>query len=618
MVLFDQAVSVGAVFLALLVRFAFEGRAVPDGVVTAYLWALPIIVPLRLLLFSTCGLYRQVWSQASIPELGQILAATTSDAVMAAIVIYGLVQHWIYPGPFMPRSILIIAWMVNTACIGGARLVLRLRREWLLTRRAVAGAQHPTLIFGAGDAGVMICREIKRHSNSGYKIVGFVDDDPAKQGLRVAGVPVLGTRDDLDRLVGQYGITHMIIAMPSAKGRTVREISNLALDLGLQVKVLPGLYELVEGKVSVSHIRDVQIEDLLGREEISVDLESIAAYLAGETVLVTGAGGSIGSELCRQIAQFGPRKLVLLGHGENSIHDIYLELREKYPTLDLIPVIASVQDKARIDAVFDEFRPGVVFHAAAHKHVPLMELNPTEAIKNNVFGTLNVALAADRVGVSRFVMLSSDKAVNPTSVMGMTKRVAEIVIQWLNRQSKTIFVAVRFGNVLGSRGSVVPLFQRQIDAGGPVTVTDPRMVRYFMTIPEAVQLVIQAGALGTGGEVFVLDMGEPVRILDLARDLIRLSGYEPDVDIPIVFTGARPGEKLCEELLTAEEGMKATSHERIFRAPDSSSDVDVESLLASLEECLVLNNASNERIKELLAEATVKQSTLYIRSLGKE
>ncbi|WP_374712948.1 polysaccharide biosynthesis protein [Symbiobacterium terraclitae] len=600
MILFDQVVSVGAVFLALLVRYAFEGRAVPDGVLQAYLWSLPFIIPARVAVFSACGLYRQVWSQASLPELGQIMAATTGDAVLAAIVIYGLVQHWIYPGPFMPRSILIIAWMLNTACIGGSRLVLRLRREWLLTRKSVAGVQHPTLVFGAGDAGALICREIKRHGESGYRVVGFLDDDPAKQGMRVAGVPVLGSRKDLGRIVKQHKITHLIIAMPSAKGRAVREISSLALDLGVHVKVLPGLYELVEGRVSVSQIRDVQIEDLLGREEVSVDLEAIAAYLSGETVLVTGAGGSIGSELCRQIAQFGPRRLVLLGHGENSIYDIHLELREKYPDLDLVPVIADVKDKARIDTVFDEFRPGVVFHAAAHKHVPLMEMNPTEAIKNNVFGTLNVAQAADRVGVGRFVMLSSDKAVNPTSVMGATKRAAELVIQWLNRQSKTIFVAVRFGNVLGSRGSVVPLFQRQIAAGGPVTVTDPRMVRYFMTIPEAVQLVIQAGAMGTGGEVFVLDMGEPVKIVDLARDLIRLSGYEPDVDIPIVFTGARPGEKLYEELLTTEEGTRATSHERIFIAPDSSSDVSIDGLLADLWCDVDTGCVENDRLVSLV------------------
>lgn len=600
MILFDQVVSVGAVFLALLVRYAFEGRAVPDGVVQAYLWSLPFIIPARVAVFSACGLYRQVWSQASLPELGQIMAATTGDAVLAAIVIYGLVQHWIYPGPFMPRSILIIAWMLNTACIGGSRLVLRLRREWLLTRKSAAGMQHPTLVFGAGDAGALICREIKRHGESGYRVVGFLDDDPAKQGMRVAGVPVLGSRKDLGRIVKQHKITHLIIAMPSAKGRAVREISSLALDLGVHVKVLPGLYELVEGRVSVSQIRDVQIEDLLGREEVSVDLEAIAAYLSGEIVLVTGAGGSIGSELCRQIAQFGPRRLVLLGHGENSIYDIHLELREKYPDLDLVPVIADVKDKARIDTVLDEFRPGVVFHAAAHKHVPLMEMNPTEAIKNNVFGTLNVAQAADRVGVGRFVMLSSDKAVNPTSVMGATKRAAELVIQWLNRQSKTVFVAVRFGNVLGSRGSVVPLFQRQIAAGGPVTVTDPRMVRYFMTIPEAVQLVIQAGAMGTGGEVFVLDMGEPVKIVDLARDLIRLSGYEPGVDIPIVFTGARPGEKLYEELLTAEEGTRATSHERIFVAPDSSSDVSIDSLLADLWRDVDTGCVENDRLVSLV------------------
>jgi FlaA1/EpsC-like NDP-sugar epimerase len=391
--------------------------------------------------------------------------------------------------------------------------------------------------------------------------------------------------------------------VPSAKGGVVREVVEAGRGLGLQLKTLPGLYELVNGAVTVSQIRDVQIEDVLGRDEVQVDLDAIAAYLSDEVVLVTGAGGSIGSELCRQVARFKPKQLLLLGHGENSIYEIDLELRGKYPDVDLRPIIADIQDEARIRRVFEQFRPGVVFHAAAHKHVPLMEYNPEEAIKNNVFGTLNVARAADLFRAKRFVLISSDKAVNPTSVMGATKRAAEYVIQSLACTSKTVFVAVRFGNVLGSRGSVIPLFKRQIAAGGPVTITDYRMVRFFMTIPEASQLVIQAGAMGRGGEIFVLDMGKPVRILDLARDLIRLSGLEPEVDIPIVQTGIRGGEKLFEELLTAEEGTTATVHQRIYVArTESVSPRILDGFLKALRETVASGQVSNEWILKSVSE----------------
>lgn len=608
MILFDQGVALASVALALFIRFALEGKAVPDGVFQVYTSGLLFIIPMRALLFSQFGMYRQVWSQASVVELLRIVAAVTADAVFSAIIIYGPVLHWIHPGQMMPRSILIIAWLISVGLLGGGRFILRLRREVLLSQQSAAMAKHPTLVFGAGDAGAMLCRELQRHPELGYGLIGFVDDDRSKQGYRVTGVPVLGTRHDLARLVDEHKVTHLIIAMPSVRGGVIREISNQALSLGLHLKVLPGIFELVDGRVSVSQIRDVQIEDLLGREQVRVDLESIAAYIAKETVLVTGAGGSIGSELCRQIAQFGPAELVLLGHGENSIYEIHLELQERYPDLPLRAVIADIQDERRILQVFEEIRPGVVFHAAAHKHVPLMEQNPVEAIKNNVFGTLHVAQAADRFGVKRFVLISSDKAVNPTSVMGATKRAAELVIQALNRRSKTVYVAVRFGNVLGSRGSVVPLFKRQIAAGGPVTVTDPQMVRYFMTIPEAVQLVIQAGAMGAGGEVFVLDMGEPVRIMDLARDLIRLSGFEPDVDIPILFTGMRPGEKLYEELLTAEEGTLATSHQRIFVAPASGAEIPLEQLLSALEE-MAATGATNDGIRSIVTDVTGQKIT---------
>lgn len=490
-----------------------------------------------------------------------MVAVTVDTAAMAAI-IFARTDGF-------PRSIILMAWLMNIGALGGMRLALRMRRDFHLARQRLGAHSQPILIIGAGDAGAILAREYVKHPEINCTVVGFLDDDVSKQRLHVAGKPVLGTRNDLERVVNEYGVSQLVIAMPSVKGQVIRDTVDQGRKLGLKIKTVPGIYELVNGTVSVNQVRDVQIEDLLGRDEVRMDLEAIAAYLTGEVVLVTGAGGSIGSELCRQVCRFSPKQLLLLGHGENSIYEIDVELRRKYPELDVKPIIADIQDEARIRQVLQQYRPGVVFHAAAHKHVPLMEYNPSEAIKNNIFGTLNVARAADEFGVKRFVLISSDKAVNPTSVMGATKRAAEYIVQSFASHSETIFVAVRFGNVLGSRGSVIPLFKRQIASGGPVTVTDPRMMRYFMTIPEAVQLVIQAASMGNGGEVFVLDMGEPVRILDLARDLIRLSGFEPDVDIPIVYTGIRPGEKLYEELLTAEEGTQATLHERIFVSKSS-------------------------------------------------
>lgn len=592
LVALDIVATVFAILLAFGVRFVLDGRVIPTQAIRTYLGALPLVIPVRILIYYSFGLYSQWWVHASVPELLRIVLAVTVDSLAAATVIYLSAS-----GGF-PRSVVAIGWILKIALLGSIRLALRIRHEWLAWRKGDARASKRVLIVGAGDAGAMLAREYARHPELGT-VVGFVDDDPHKQGYRVAGKPVLGTRERLAEVVRQRAVTDLVIAMPSVRGAVVREVVEQARSLGLQLKTLPGIYELVNGTVSVSQIRDVQIEDILGREEVKMDLDAIAAYLTGETVLVTGAGGSIGSELCRQVARFEPRQLLLLGHGENSIYEIDLELRKKFPSLDIRPVIADIQDMARIRQVFETYRPGVVFHAAAHKHVPLMEHNPEEAIKNNVFGTWNVATAAHDFGAKRFVLISSDKAVNPTSVMGATKRAAEYVVRSLARSSDTIFVAVRFGNVLGSRGSVIPLFKKQIAEGGPVTVTDPRMVRYFMTIPEAVQLVIQAASMGKGGEIFVLDMGKPVRILDLARDLIRLSGLEPDVDIRIEFTGIRPGEKLYEELLTAEEGTVATKHERIYVArADAVSDEALEEFLESMRQIAVSGRASNEAIRE--------------------
>ncbi len=561
--------------------------------------ALPLIIPARVLVYYAFGLYSQVWSYASVPELLRIVWAVTVDTLISAIIIYG----YALPDPGFPRSVLAIGWFLKVAALGITRLALRIRREWYTAQRTEEAGRHRVLIVGAGDAGAMLAREYAKHPELGCTVVGFLDDDPHKQGYFVGGKPVLGTRDDIGEIARRSKVTHLVIAMPSVKGSVVREVVEAGRQLNLHIKTVPGLFELMNGTVSVSQIRDVQIEDILGRDEIRVDLEAIAAYVTGEVVLVTGAGGSIGSELCRQAARFHPRQLLLLGHGENSIYEIDLELRQKYPHLEIRPLIADVQDEVRIRRIFERFRPGVVFHAAAHKHVPLMELNPEEAIKNNVLGTLNVAQAADFYRTKRFVLISSDKAVNPTSVMGATKRAAEYVIQTLAQTSKTVFVAVRFGNVLGSRGSVIPLFKKQIANGGPVTVTDPRMVRYFMTIPEAVQLVIQAASMGAGGEIFVLDMGNPVRIDDLARDLIRLSGFEPDVDIPIVYTGVREGEKLFEELLTAEEGTLATMHERIFVARgDSVSEELLAGFVEGMRELVSTGQANNPVIRQYVAD----------------
>lgn len=588
LLLFDALAIASADVAALYVRFEWQ---LPDKYLMDVLALLPLVIPMRLLIYNQFGFYNRMWRYASVDELWAILKGVSLGTIGVVVLIY-MRQ---FPG--FPRSIVLLGWVFNIALSGGVRFLLRAWHEprsngkssaGILKRRPIGPVLREDgavrcLIVGAGDAGSLIARELLKHPEIRYTPVGFVDDAPNKQGYRIHGLSVLGTRAQIPDLVGRYKVEHVIIVMPTAPGRVVRELVNQCVPLGVKVRTLPGIYELINGKVSVNQIRDVQIEDLLGRQEIKVDLDEIAGYLSGETVLVTGAGGSIGSELCRQIARFNPKQLLLFGHGENSIYEIHLELVETFPGLATVPIVGDVQDASRVNAVFAEYTPGVVFHAAAHKHVPLMEVNPGEAVKNNVFGTKIVSEAADRHGTERFILISSDKAVNPTSVMGATKRAAELIIQALAKHNRTKFVAVRFGNVLGSRGSVVPLFKRQIARGGPLTVTHPEMSRYFMTIPEAVQLVIQAGSMGEGGEIFVLDMGEPVKIIDLATALIRLSGLEPNVDVPIQFVGIRPGEKLSEEVLTTEEGTLATRHKRIFVTGHSSGrETAVERMVESL------------------------------------
>ena len=539
-----------------------------------YLLIITLNTATLLAVFCAFKLYHRAWVYASLGELMAIVQAVTLGS-------FGTIALSYFTHLSQPRSVVVMQWAFAILLVGGSRLAWRMLVE--KQKINVNNRDHRVLIIGAGDAGAMVARE-SRSDKANFLPVGFVDDDPNKQNLRVLGLSVLGTRKDIPELVNRHKVDLIIIAMPAVGGSIIREIVKICRGTEAELKILPGMYQIIEGRVSVSRLRPVQLEDLLGREPVQVDLEEISGYLRGETVLITGAGGSIGSELCRQVASFGPGRLVLLGHGENSIHKIWMELEGSSRGIPISIEIADVRDKSRINSIFEKHRPRVVFHAAAHKHVPLMELHPAEAVKTNIFGTRNVAFAASRVGTKVFVMISSDKAVNPSSVMGATKRMAELIIHQENLISDTLFTAVRFGNVLGSNGSVVPVFQRQITTGGPVTVTHPDMKRYFMTIPEAVQLVIQAAAMARGGEVFVLDMGEPVKIVDMAKDVIELSGLKPDRDMKIIFTGIRPGEKLFEELLTAEEGSCATKHKRIYMARPSLIEV------AALENELVKLN----------------------------
>ncbi len=551
----DIAIVCLTPLLALMIRF--EKVTVDELYIRLLLPIIPVSIFVRILTFYGFGLYHRLWRYASINELIAIGGAVTLSSVI--IITYSFLVD-----ANIPKSIHFISWFSTIILIGLSRLCVRI--AYHLRQRNGKTDTTNVLIVGAGDAGVMIAREIKHRYYDTKKIVGFIDDDSYKHGQMIFGEKVFGGRAEIKTIVINYQVKEIIIAMPSVTGYVVREILNVCKQTGCTVKTLPGMFEIIDGKITVQQLRDVALEDLLRREPVQLDLHEIAGFISGKRVLVTGAGGSIGSELCRQIAKLSPKKISLLGKGENSIYEIERELRLKFPSLDIKPIIADIRDRDRINRVFNDNKPQVIFHAAAHKHVPLMEMQPEEAVRNNVFGTKNVAEAADRVGSEVFVMVSTDKAVNPTSVMGATKRVAELVIQSISKVSTTKFVTVRFGNVLGSRGSAVPLFKKQIAAGGPITITHPDMKRYFMTIPEAVQLVLQAGAMAKGGEVFVLNMGEPVKIIDLARDLIELSGLVPNFDIKIEYTGIRPGEKLFEELLTAEEGTNVTKHEKIYVA----------------------------------------------------
>jgi FlaA1/EpsC-like NDP-sugar epimerase len=581
-----------------LVNFAYLGAfllrfdgTIPEEYLVNYPIFAIVVTVITIFVYYVFGFYKKMWQYASVREMYNILFGVTA----ASLVVIAVSYIFIYPEAAikpMPRSIYPIAWLLNLGLTGGSRFVMRSLREYRngfgkIDQFVVPSANAKrALIVGAGEAGAMVARELRTHPNLSLIPVGFVDDDLRKQGLDLYNIPVLGTREDIPRLVGEYRVDEVIIAMPSAPGRIIREIVEICKGTGVVVKTLPGVYDLIDGKVSVSQLREVQLEDLLGRDPVQLDLDSIAAYLEGKVVLVTGAGGSIGSELCRQVARFKPKTLVLLDNTENNLFEIEQELKERYPDLRLPAELADIRDETRIKRIFEFYLPQVVFHAAAYKHVPMMERFPEHAVSNNIHGTYIVASAAKKYGCKAFIFVSTDKAVNPTSIMGASKRAAELVVQYFNEQCRkenldTRFAAVRFGNVLGSRGSVIPTFKRQISMGGPVTVTHPDMVRYFMTIPEAVQLIIQAGAIARGGEIFVLDMGEPVRILDLAKDLIRLSGLTPDKDIEIKFTGIRPGEKMCEELFTDQEKMSATKYSRIYIAHNGDNDLDEARMLVN-------------------------------------
>ncbi|KPU27360.1 nucleoside-diphosphate sugar epimerase [Caloranaerobacter sp. TR13] len=580
-----------AFYLAFYLRF--DGVLPPEHF-HKYLDNILAITTIKIIVFYYFKLYKNLWKYASIEELVQIVVATV--VANAAILSYLFIKQ-----AHLPRSIYILVTMIDMMLIGGVRFSYRALRRVKNRDFKISSNEKRVMIIGAGDAGAMVIKELKNHKDLNSKPVAVIDDDEKKEGQRINGVPVLGQRWDIVSVARKKKIDEIIIAIPSASKKDIREIVEECKRTKCKLKILPGMFELIDGKVTINDIRDVQIEDLLGREQVKLNIEEISGYLRNKKVLVTGGGGSIGSELCRQIAKFKPSELIILDIYENNAYDLQNELKRKYKDLNLKVVIASIREKERIEEVMDKFRPDVVFHAAAHKHVPLMEDNPKEAVKNNVFGTLNVAQAADKYGVKKFVLISTDKAVNPTNVMGATKRICEMIVQSIDKVSKTEFVAVRFGNVLGSNGSVIPLFKKQIAEGGPVTVTHPEIIRYFMTIPEAAQLVIQAGAMAQGGEIFVLDMGEPVKIVDLARDLIKLSGFEPDVDIPIEFIGLRPGEKLYEELLLDEEGITSTRHEKIFIGKPIFNDYKL--LMKKLENLRkTLNTYSNEELKEYLTE----------------
>ena len=597
--LVDMLLIVVSVMGAYTLRLDFT----PDFVrfyVQGALWLAGLALLIKLPVYYFFGLYRRLWVYASVSELRLIAVAVTTASVLVSAA--AMTLFWLgLLGPGFPRSVLAIDWLLSLLMVGGTRFALRMLAESSAPRGDGQG-RRKILVVGAGDAGALVVRELQKNPQLNLEPIGFLDDDAAKQKHQIYSVPVIGALSDLAGVLDEHRVDEIIIAIPSAPGKVVRLVADICRLKGIPFRTMPGIYELLGGKVSVSRLREVEITDLLRREPARIHEELIGRALKGRRVLVTGAGGSIGRELCRQIARWNPASLILLGHGENSIFEVLLELKENYPALQLQPVIADVRDLVRLKAVFKAYRPEVVFHTAAHKHVPLMQINVEEAVANNVLGTHNVVETAEKFGVDRLVLISTDKAVHPANVYGATKRLAEMIVLDGARRTGKAYSVVRFGNVLGSRGSVVPLFKRMIASGGPLLVTHPDMERYFMTIPEAVHLVLQAASMGRGGEAFLLNMGKQVRILDLAEDLIRLSGLEPGRDIEIVYTGIRSGEKLREELWEDDKTYDITDHPDIFRSRGEDIDPSAK-LQATLKRLAKLVNASqSDKIISLLDE----------------
>lgn len=568
-----------------------------------YVAAVTIIKPIVLYRF---GLYHKYWRYASVPDLIAVVLASAASMVAMGMLVAG----WLLYDPLLEfsRAVLFIDALLTLLVVGGVRISVRVAAESQPRKHqqhlnGAATAVKRVLVVGAGLAGTMVVREMDRNPQLGMQAVGFLDDEASKMGTQICGIPVLGNIRDLANVVQQRPIDEIIISMPTATGNVLRSIADQCRKLGIVSRTMPGVFELLDGHVSVSRLRQIEIADLLRRAQVAPSA-SVPSYLEGRTVLVTGAGGSIGSELCRQIASARPACIVLLGHGENSIFDVQVELRDRYPDENIKSIIADIRDQRRIDGLFKRFRPAIVFHAAAHKHVPLMEENPEEAVTNNIIGTHHLLAASVEVGVERFVLISSDKAVAPSSVMGASKRVAEMLVRDTARRTSRSYVVVRFGNVLGSRGSVVPHFNRQIERGGPVTLTHPDMKRFFMTIPEAVHLVLEAGGMGRGGELFVLKMGEPVRIADLAEDLIKLSGLTV-AEVPIVYTGVRPGEKLEESLWERGATTAATSHPDVLRVVEREGEAD-----ATTDELLAAFVGAAEQGDLLSIQATLARHIL--------
>ncbi len=595
LIIYDVLSVALASFLSLLIRFEFNFNSIPEYFYRPVVDALPVTIAVTVVIFWVFKLYDSLWAFAGETEMQNLVVACFLSGAIDVVILH----LFRYEQQAVPKSFYFLYVFLLISMIFISRFSYRYMRS-MKHKNANKANSVSVMVIGAGEAGNIIIKEILNSHYSTMTLRCIIDDDSNKWGRYIQGVKVVGGRDQIIEAADTYGIDEIIIAIPSMNRGQMKELLDICKETSCKMQQLPAIYQLVNGDVSVSKLRDVEVEDLLGREPVHVDLDEIIGYVHGKRVMVTGGGGTIGSELCRQIASHGPAKLIIVDIYENNAYDIQQELWRKYPELDLEVLVASVRNAERLNWIFDEYKPEIVYHAAAHKHVPLMEDSPCEAIKNNVFGTFNTAMAAANAGTERFVMISTDKAVNPTNVMGASKRICEMIIQTFNKYYDTNFVAVRFGNVLGSNGSVIPLFKKQIAAGGPVTVTDPNIIRYFMTIPEAVSLVLQAGAYAKGGEIFVLDMGEPVRILDLAENLIKLSGYKVGEDIPITFTGLRPGEKLYEEMLMSEEGMKDTANNKIhIGKPIELNDQEFFAGLKRLKEAAY---AEDQNIREIVKD----------------